>query len=78
MKFSDSEFQDLAPKGTSSLLVQPVFQASIDSAAGLQTPVGFILLSSTLRYAFSDKDRAWIAAAANKLRGKGIHLFAYF
>ncbi|XP_057421438.1 protein COFACTOR ASSEMBLY OF COMPLEX C SUBUNIT B CCB2, chloroplastic-like isoform X1 [Lotus japonicus] len=65
---ADSDFQDLVPKGTSSLLVQPVLQASIDNATGLQKPVGFILLSSTLRYAFSIKDRAWIAAVANKLR----------
>lgn len=78
--FSDSDFQDLVPKGTSSLLVQPVLQASIDNATGLQKPVGFILLSSTLRYAFSIKDRAWIAAVANKLRGKGIsqHNFSWW
>ncbi|XP_073220354.1 protein COFACTOR ASSEMBLY OF COMPLEX C SUBUNIT B CCB2, chloroplastic isoform X2 [Cicer arietinum] len=66
---TDSEFQDLVPKGTRSLLVQPILQVSIKSATDLQKPVGFILLVSTMRYAFSVKDRAWIAAVANKLRG---------
>ncbi|KAK2421371.1 protein COFACTOR ASSEMBLY OF COMPLEX C SUBUNIT B CCB2, chloroplastic [Trifolium repens] len=66
---ADSEFKDLVPKGTRSLLVQPILQVSIESATDSQKPVGFILLVSTVRYAFSIKDRAWIAAVANKLRG---------
>ncbi|OIV98922.1 hypothetical protein TanjilG_07357 [Lupinus angustifolius] len=66
---ADSEFQDLVPKGTRSLLVQPMLQISTQSTTGLQKPAGFILLASTVRYAFSIKDRAWIAAVANKLRG---------
>ncbi|KAJ1433702.1 Cofactor assembly of complex C subunit B, CCB2/CCB4 [Sesbania bispinosa] len=64
---ADSEFQDLVPKGTRSLLVQPVLQVSVEST--LQKPVGFILLASTMRYAFNNKDTAWIAAVANKFRG---------
>ncbi|CAJ2666958.1 unnamed protein product [Trifolium pratense] len=55
--------------GTRSLLVQPILQVSIETATDSQKPVGFILLVSTVRYAFSIKDRAWIAAVANKLRG---------
>ncbi|KAK2367287.1 protein COFACTOR ASSEMBLY OF COMPLEX C SUBUNIT B CCB2, chloroplastic [Trifolium repens] len=66
---ADSEFKDLVPKGTRSLLVQPILQVSIESATDSQKPVGFILLVSTVRYAFSIKDRAWIAAVASKLRG---------
>ncbi|KAL2334616.1 hypothetical protein Fmac_015829 [Flemingia macrophylla] len=66
---ADSEFQDLVPVGTRCLLIQPLSQVSNDSATGLQKPTGFILLASTTRYAFSNKDRAWIAAAANKFRG---------
>ncbi|PNX82161.1 hypothetical protein L195_g038189, partial [Trifolium pratense] len=65
---ADSEFEDLVPKGTRSLLVQPILQVSIETATDSQKPVGFILLVSTVRYAFSIKDRAWIAAVANKLR----------
>ncbi|XP_039682758.1 protein COFACTOR ASSEMBLY OF COMPLEX C SUBUNIT B CCB2, chloroplastic isoform X2 [Medicago truncatula] len=65
---ADSEFQDLAPKGTRSLLVQPILQVSLESATDSKKLVGFILLVSTTRYAFSIKDRAWIAAVANKLR----------
>ncbi|KAI5444859.1 variant 4 [Lathyrus oleraceus] len=66
---ADSEFQDLLPKGARSLLVQPILQVSMESATDSQKPAGFILLVSTTRYAFSIKDRAWIAAVANKLRG---------
>ncbi|KAE9621020.1 putative cofactor assembly of complex C subunit B, CCB2/CCB4 [Lupinus albus] len=66
---ADSEFQDLVPKGTHSLLVQPMLQISTQSTTDLQKPAGFILLASTVRYAFSIKDRAWIAAVADKLRG---------
>ncbi|KAF1899015.1 hypothetical protein Lal_00019136 [Lupinus albus] len=68
MNVSDSEFQDLVPKGTHSLLVQPMLQISTQSTTDLQKPAGFILLASTVRYAFSIKDRAWIAAVADKLR----------
>ncbi|KAL5081134.1 hypothetical protein RYX36_009555 [Vicia faba] len=64
---ADSEFQDLVPKGARSLLVQPILQISVESATDSQTPAGFILLVSTTSYAFSIKDRAWIAAVANKL-----------
>ncbi|KAH1207006.1 hypothetical protein AAZX31_16G175100 [Glycine max] len=67
---ADSEFQDLVPIGTRCLLIQPVLQVSNESDTGLQKPGGFILLASTTRYAFSNKDKAWIAAVANKFRGK--------
>ncbi|XP_058779319.1 protein COFACTOR ASSEMBLY OF COMPLEX C SUBUNIT B CCB2, chloroplastic-like isoform X2 [Vicia villosa] len=69
---ADSEFQDLVPKGARSLLVQPILQVSMESATDSKKPAGFILLVSTSRYAFSIKDRGWIAAVANKLRGNSI------
>ncbi|XLS59651.1 hypothetical protein HN51_009406 [Arachis hypogaea] len=76
---ADSEFPELVSKGTSSLLVQPVL-VNNQSAANLRKPVGFILLASAARYAFSTKDRAWIAAVANKLGGsisRPFHVFIY-
>ncbi|XP_054825216.1 protein COFACTOR ASSEMBLY OF COMPLEX C SUBUNIT B CCB2, chloroplastic isoform X1 [Prosopis cineraria] len=66
---ADSEFQELLPKGACSVLVQPLLQVSSQPANGPQNPEGFILLASTVTYAFSVKDRAWIAAAANKFSG---------
>lgn len=69
---SDSEFQKLVPIGARSILVQPVLQVPIDTATELDNPEGFILLASTISYAFSLKDRAWIAAVAKKFRGKTI------
>ncbi|KAF7821911.1 protein COFACTOR ASSEMBLY OF COMPLEX C SUBUNIT B CCB2, chloroplastic isoform X1 [Senna tora] len=59
---ADSEFQELVPKGACSLLVQPVLQVPMKTATGLENPGGFVLVASTIRYAFSIKDRAWIAA----------------
>jgi len=75
MNASASEFQDLVPLGTRSLLIQPVLHVSNESDSGLQKPDGFILLASTTRYAFSNKDKAWIAAVANKFRGNSISMF---
>ncbi|KHN31534.1 hypothetical protein glysoja_029669 [Glycine soja] len=72
---ADSEFQDLVPIGTRCLLIQPVLQVSNESDTGFQKPGGFILLASTTRYAFSNKDKAWIAAVANKFRGNSISMF---
>ncbi|KAG2384855.1 hypothetical protein LR48_Vigan10g084100 [Vigna angularis] len=72
---ADSEFQDLVPMGTRCLLIQPVLHVSNENDVGLQKPGGFILLASTTRYAFSNKDKAWIAAVANKFRGNSISVF---
>jgi len=73
MNASGSEFQDLVPIGTRCLLIQPVLHVSNESDTGSQNPDGFILLASTTRYAFSNKDKAWIAAVANKYRGNSLH-----
>lgn len=51
----DSELWKMLPKGACSLLVQPVETAKV-----------FVLLASNINYAYSDKDRAWIGAIANK------------
>ncbi|KAK7314968.1 hypothetical protein VNO77_33500 [Canavalia gladiata] len=72
---ADSEFQDLVPTGTRSLLVQPVLQASTLDGTGLQKPMGFIVLASSMKYAFSIKDRAWVTAVANKFKGNSICMF---
>lgn len=60
----------MLPKGTRSLLVQPVTQAQSSSSSGSDKSEGFVLLASTSSYAYSNKDRAWIGAVANKFRGK--------
>ncbi|XP_076928800.1 protein COFACTOR ASSEMBLY OF COMPLEX C SUBUNIT B CCB2, chloroplastic-like isoform X2 [Bidens hawaiensis] len=61
-KRSDSELWDMLPEGTRSVLVLPVIknQDKDDMSAG------FVLLASSINYAYSNKDRAWIAAIANK------------
>lgn len=59
----------MLPKGTRSVLVQPLTQVEESSDKMKDTNEGFILLASTISYAFSEKDRAWIGALANKFRG---------
>ncbi|XP_074573061.1 protein COFACTOR ASSEMBLY OF COMPLEX C SUBUNIT B CCB2, chloroplastic isoform X2 [Curcuma longa] len=63
-----SESRIPLPKGTLSMLVQPVIRVS-DGVTNSIPPLeneGFLLLASNVRYAYSKKDRAWIKAVANK------------
>lgn len=59
----------MLPKGTRSLLVQPVKQAQSSASNTSNKSEGFLLVASTSSYAYSNKDRAWIGAVANKFRG---------
>ncbi|KFK26825.1 hypothetical protein AALP_AA8G298500 [Arabis alpina] len=56
---------EFLPEGTRSLLVQPLVQ-NLDES---QSVDGFLMVASTAGYAYSDKDRAWIGAIAEKFRG---------
>ncbi|KAJ0042213.1 hypothetical protein Pint_17387 [Pistacia integerrima] len=67
---ADSGLWEMLPKETSSLFVQPVMQIPNPSANEMEKTEGFVLLASSIWYAYSDKDRAWIRAIANKFRGK--------
>ncbi|GFZ15300.1 chaperone [Actinidia rufa] len=69
---ADSELWEILPEGTRSLLVQPVQQTPKGSANQEEKTEGFVILASSIDYAYSDKDRAWIGAVANKFRGKSI------
>ncbi|KAL6127097.1 hypothetical protein ACLB2K_075140 [Fragaria x ananassa] len=61
---------EMLPKGTRSLLVQPVMDVLHPSDSGNEKIQGFVLLASSMRYAYSDKDRVWARALAKKFRGK--------
>ena len=52
------------PDGTGSILIQPV------PGKGKENIAGFVLLASSISYAYGDKDRLWIQAIANKFRGE--------
>ncbi|CAK7337201.1 unnamed protein product [Dovyalis caffra] len=67
---TESEIWEMLPKGTRSLLVEPVLQATVQSTNVTEKNGGFILLASSIRYAYSDKDRAWIRAIENKFSSK--------
>lgn len=68
----DSVLWELLPKGTRSLLVQPVLQVPKSGANQMEGIEGFVLLASSMGYAYSDRDKAWIGALANKFRGKSL------
>ncbi|GFY84257.1 chaperone [Actinidia rufa] len=70
---ADSELWEILPEGTRSRLVQPVQQAPAGSANQVEKTEGFVILASSIDHAYSDKDRAWIGAVANKFRGKSIY-----
>ncbi|KAL7614196.1 hypothetical protein Lser_V15G09318 [Lactuca serriola] len=59
---SDSELWDMLPEETRSVLVLPVLKGNNSK----DEVTGFVLLASSITYAYNDKDRAWIAAIAKK------------
>ncbi|KAJ8771437.1 hypothetical protein K2173_026614 [Erythroxylum novogranatense] len=63
-----AEFQswEMLPEGTCTLLVEPLLQDSDETANENEENKGFLLLASSIGFAYSDKDRAWIRAVANK------------
>lgn len=65
---ADAGFRDPFPRGTGSLLIQPVPQLLRPMVNEEQTS-GFVVLASSIDYAYSDKDRSWIRAIANKFGG---------
>ncbi|GMJ13560.1 COFACTOR ASSEMBLY OF COMPLEX C, HIGH CHLOROPHYLL FLUORESCENCE 208 [Hibiscus trionum] len=66
---ADAEFWSILPQGTRSVLVQPLLDPN-SSTNDMGNIEGFVLLASSMRYAYSEKDRAWIRAVSNKLRSK--------
>ncbi|KAF6154420.1 hypothetical protein GIB67_028312 [Kingdonia uniflora] len=70
---ADSGVWEMLPKGTRSLLVQPVPGSLNQSDSDTKkNNGGFILLASSMSYAYPDRDRAWIGAVASKFRGMNI------
>ncbi|XP_012484057.2 protein COFACTOR ASSEMBLY OF COMPLEX C SUBUNIT B CCB2, chloroplastic isoform X2 [Gossypium raimondii] len=65
---ADAEFWNILPQGTRSVLVQPVLLSPNPSMNYMGNIEGFFLLTSSMRYAYNEKDRAWIRAVSNKLR----------
>ncbi|KAE8705306.1 putative dihydrodipicolinate reductase 3 [Hibiscus syriacus] len=66
---ADAEFRNILPQGTRSVLVQPIFDPN-SRTNDMGNIEGFVLLASSMRYAYSEKDRTWIRAVSNKLRSK--------
>ncbi|CAI9114858.1 OLC1v1015668C1 [Oldenlandia corymbosa var. corymbosa] len=62
------ELWKMLPKGTQSVLVQPILSAENLKMINRGKIGGFVLLASTSTYAYNSKDRAWTKAIANKFR----------
>ncbi|KAL0400793.1 UNVERIFIED_CONTAM: protein COFACTOR ASSEMBLY OF COMPLEX C SUBUNIT B CCB2, chloroplastic [Sesamum latifolium] len=69
---ADSELKEMVPEGTRSLLVQPIIRAPSLSPSQPEKSEGFLLLASSIDYAYTDKDKAWIAAIVNKFSGRDV------
>ncbi|XVF12439.1 hypothetical protein REPUB_Repub08aG0118600 [Reevesia pubescens] len=67
---ADAELWKMLPQWTRSVLVQPVLLDPNSNSNDMGNIEGFVLLASSMRYAYSEKDRAWITAVTNKLRSK--------
>lgn len=70
LEFPDSELNEMVPVGTRSLLVQPILEAPRKSSSQAEKSQGFILLASSIDYAYTNKDKSWIAAVADKFRSR--------
>ncbi|XP_021691372.2 protein COFACTOR ASSEMBLY OF COMPLEX C SUBUNIT B CCB2, chloroplastic isoform X2 [Hevea brasiliensis] len=68
-QISESGLWEMLTKGTRSLLVEPVIQGIGRSTNEMEKTEDFVLLASSIGYAYNDKDRAWIRAVANKFAG---------
>lgn len=62
---ADEQGWEIIPKGAASLLVQP-FNCRILSDENITNLGGFVFLISRVPQAYGDKERAWVAALANK------------
>ncbi|PWA72225.1 hypothetical protein CTI12_AA262110 [Artemisia annua] len=56
----------MLPEGTRSLLVLPIRESADEDGSSENKIAGYVLLASSISYAYSSKDRAWIAAIAKK------------
>jgi len=65
--FPDEQGWEIIPKGAASLLVQP-FNCRILSDENITNSGGFVFLISRVPQAYGDKERAWVAALANKFK----------
>ncbi|CAH9059537.1 unnamed protein product [Cuscuta epithymum] len=66
---TDSPIQELLPKGTRSLLVQPL-SCSHSSDKGTSKNDGFVLVASGNSFAYDSQDRGWIKAVASKFKNE--------
>ncbi|XP_057249549.1 protein COFACTOR ASSEMBLY OF COMPLEX C SUBUNIT B CCB2, chloroplastic isoform X1 [Beta vulgaris subsp. vulgaris] len=62
-----SVLEKVIPEETGSILIQP-FYITKPQDEGKKNVLGFVLVASSISYAYDDKDMLWIKAIANKLK----------
>ncbi|KAK9724559.1 hypothetical protein RND81_05G082400 [Saponaria officinalis] len=67
---TDVVLKEALPNRTGSVLVQPVLRTSESSGKVTNGVVGFVVVASSISYAYGDRDQSWIEAIANKFRGE--------
>ena len=63
-----SVLEEAIPEETGSILIQPL-RSTNPKSEGKENVVGFVLVGSSISYAYDEKDVLWIKAIANKLKG---------
>lgn len=68
-----SVLEKVIPEETGSILIQP-FYITKPQDEGKKNNLGFVLVASSISYAYDGKDMLWIKAIANKLKGETINI----
>lgn len=72
---ADSLLWEVLPKGSVSVLIQPILQNVKTNSGPANEVLGLVVLVSNVRYAYKESDRAWIRAIAEKFTGISFSLF---
>lgn len=59
----------MLPKGSVSVLIQPILQNVKTNSGPANEVLGLVVLVSNVRYAYNERDRTWIRAIAEKFTG---------
>lgn len=65
---SGSVLEEVIPEETGSILIQPLCTELQDK--GKENDAGFVLVASSISYAYDEKDKLWIKAITNKFKGE--------
>lgn len=65
--------EEAIPEEIGSILIQPLCTAK-PLGKGKEDVAGFVLVASSISYAYDEKDALWIKSIANKFKGETIKI----